>query len=119
MVRLSAAIRSKPRWWDKFREPDIRAKWKEEAVKSKFVWIEAATMLVPFEEHVQFMEGAREDVALDDLIVVLSEKQVEYVLDELEGYTKLRDEESGIEVMPSSVRPFRSFIRSFTLGIVL
>lgn len=119
MVKLSAAIRSKPRWWDKFREPDIRAKWKEEAVKSKFVWIEAATMLVPFEEHEQFMEGAREDVALDDLIVELSEKQVEYVLDELEGYVKLRDEESGIEVMPSSVRPFRSFIRSFTLGIVL
>lgn len=119
MVKLSAAIRSKPRWWDKFRVPDIRAKWKEEAVKSKFVWIEAATMLVPFEEHKEFMEEAREDVALDDLIVELSEKQVEYVLDELQGYANLRDEETGIEVMPSSVRSFRSFIRFFTLGIVL
>lgn len=107
MVKLSAAIRSKPRWWDKFRVPEIRAKWKEEAVKSKSVWIEAATMLVPFEEHEQFMEEARENICLDDLIVVLSEKQVDYVLDELEGYAELRNDDSGIEVMLSSVRPFR------------
>ena len=98
MVKLSAAIRSKPTWWEKYKDPEIRARWKAEALGSKFVWIEAATMLVPFEGHEQYMKDAQEGITLDDLIVILTEKQVEYVLDELDGYAKLRDEKTGIEV---------------------
>ncbi|TDL19428.1 hypothetical protein BD410DRAFT_727256, partial [Rickenella mellea] len=68
MVALSANIRSKPDWWNKFKDPVIRARWKAEALSS--------TMLK----------------------LTLSEAQVEYVLEELEGYRRLLDEVSGIQV---------------------
>lgn len=32
MVRLSATLRTKPSWWSKFRDPEIRARWKGEAL---------------------------------------------------------------------------------------
>lgn len=75
-------------------DPEIRAKWKAEALELKFAWIEAATMLVPYED--------RESYLYDDqrikVNVALSEKQVEYVLAELDGYAKLRDVYTGAQV---------------------
>lgn len=98
MVKLSAALRSKPRWWEKYKDPEIRAKWKKEALDNKLVWIEAATMLVPYEGHEKYMINARPSIPFDDLLVMLTEKQVDYVLDELDGYAKLHQEGTGIEV---------------------
>ncbi|QRV92099.1 hypothetical protein RhiJN_20117 [Ceratobasidium sp. AG-Ba] len=33
MVHLSSVLRSKPSWWTKFRDPDILAKWRAEALE--------------------------------------------------------------------------------------
>ncbi|KAG9083189.1 hypothetical protein FRC06_004665, partial [Ceratobasidium sp. 370] len=65
MTRLSAALRSKPSWWTKFRDQDILDKWRAEALEQA--------------EH-------------------MKESHIDYVLKELDGYAKLRDEESGAEV---------------------
>ncbi|KAF8601411.1 hypothetical protein BDV93DRAFT_495811 [Ceratobasidium sp. AG-I] len=65
MTRLSAALRIKPSWWTKFRDENILAKWRAEALEQA------------------------------DL---MKESHVDYVLKELDGYAKLRDEGSGAEV---------------------
>ncbi|QRW06173.1 hypothetical protein RhiLY_05172 [Ceratobasidium sp. AG-Ba] len=65
MVELSRALRSKPSWWTKFRDPEILAKWRAEAL-----------------EQTNLMKKSH----------------IDYVLAELDGYAKLRDEESGAEV---------------------
>ncbi|KAI5121387.1 hypothetical protein M0805_001200 [Coniferiporia weirii] len=105
MVKLSASIRSKPDWWVKYKDPNIRAKWREEALATKMVWIERATMLVPYEGAREMFPGAvfpgaatLNSFTFDESVVQLNEKQTEYVLDELDGYAKLRDEETGIQV---------------------
>ncbi|KAK0231983.1 hypothetical protein EDD85DRAFT_910927 [Armillaria nabsnona] len=69
MCELSATIRDKPNWWEKYKDPAIRAKWKEEA----------ATQTGSY--------GCRP----------LQEDEIDYVLDELEGYAAVRDPETGIE----------------------
>lgn len=94
MIKLSASIRAKPEWWIKYKDAEIRARWKAEALEQKFRWIEAATMLVPYEDREQYT--AENQRAVVD--VTLSEKQVEYVLDELDGYAKLRNDDNGIQV---------------------
>lgn len=53
MIKLSASIRAKPEWWIKYKDAGIRARWKAEALEQKFRWIEAATMLVPYEDREQ------------------------------------------------------------------
>ncbi|KAI5121389.1 hypothetical protein M0805_001202 [Coniferiporia weirii] len=100
MVKLSASIRSKPEWWLKYKKPEIRAKWTEEALATKMVWIERATMLVPYEGAREMFPDAviGDSYTFEESVVQLNEKQVEYVLDELDGYAKLRDEETGIQV---------------------
>ncbi|KAK0215580.1 hypothetical protein IW262DRAFT_1449849 [Armillaria fumosa] len=70
MCELSATIRDKPHWWEKYKDPAIRAKWKEEA----------ATQTGSYECR------------------PLQEDEIDYVLDELEGYAAVRDPETGIEV---------------------
>ncbi|KAG8724297.1 hypothetical protein FRC09_020358 [Ceratobasidium sp. 395] len=65
MTRLSAALRLKPFWYTKFRDQDILAKWRAEALEQA--------------EH-------------------MKESHVDYVLKELDGYAKLRDEDTGAEV---------------------
>ncbi|KZV97530.1 hypothetical protein EXIGLDRAFT_670061 [Exidia glandulosa HHB12029] len=65
MCALSAALRAKPEWWRKCTDPDIRARWIQEA-------LEQDNDMTP--------------------------ERVNYVLDELEGYSSLRDEKTGIEV---------------------
>lgn len=68
MQRLSYALRSKPSWWTKYKNPEIRAKWKTEAIEQ------------------EILDGT------------LTEAEVEYVLDELAGYEDMRDHENGIQV---------------------
>ena len=94
MVRLSAGIRAKQEWWKKYKNRDIRAKWKAEAFEQRLTWIEAATMLVPYEDRDRYLKGAHTHT----VDVKLEEKQIDYVLDELDGYDKLRDDATGIEV---------------------
>ncbi|KAG8918368.1 hypothetical protein FRC00_012561, partial [Tulasnella sp. 408] len=67
MGELSYALRSKPKWWKKFRKQAIRAKWEKEALEHE-------------------IQGAR-----------LTEAEVKYVLDELKGYEKIRDDTTGIQ----------------------
>jgi hypothetical protein len=67
MIRLSAAIRSKPTWGLKFQDDAIRSKWKEEAQSQEIF-------------------GGK-----------LSEKEVEYVLDELRAYEAQYDAYTGIQ----------------------
>ncbi|KAF7293195.1 hypothetical protein HMN09_01197500 [Mycena chlorophos] len=67
MVDLSWTLRSKPGWQRKAADPEIRAKWRAEA-----------------------MEQAQAAQCRD-------EKSVDYVLAELDGYAKLVDAETGIE----------------------
>ncbi|KAG9088437.1 hypothetical protein FRC06_002031 [Ceratobasidium sp. 370] len=64
MTRLSAALREKPFWWTKFRDEEVLAKWRAEAI-----------------QQAQLMKASH----------------VDYVLKELDGYAKLRDEETGAE----------------------
>ena len=95
MVKLSASIRSKADWWEKYKVPEIRAKWREEALNTKMAWIERATMLVPLGEAPQhFAAGSRYP---EESTVQLTEQEVDYVLDELEGYAKQREDETGIQ----------------------
>lgn len=68
MLRLSYALRSKPSWWTKYKNPEIRAKWRAEALA-----------------HDVDGQG-------------LTEAEVDYVLDELAGYDEMRDAETGIQV---------------------
>ncbi|KAJ7086428.1 hypothetical protein B0H15DRAFT_349221 [Mycena belliarum] len=74
MYELSWALRSKPEWQRKAADPEIRAKWRKEALEQKLV------------------SGDDGDVQ-----TVLTEKMVDYVLAELEGYAKISDNEKGIE----------------------
>ncbi|KAG8927824.1 hypothetical protein FRC01_006879 [Tulasnella sp. 417] len=67
MIDLSYALRSKPSWWTKSKDPAIRAKWKEEAL-----------------QH-EIRDGK------------LSEAEVDWVLDELEDFAKMRDDATGIQ----------------------
>ncbi|KAG8925533.1 hypothetical protein FRC02_009612 [Tulasnella sp. 418] len=70
MSLLSYALRSKPSWWIKYKDPSIRSKWRKEAL---------------------------EQVALDGK---LTEAEVDYVLDELDGYERLREEATGVMFRP-------------------
>ncbi|KAJ7205164.1 hypothetical protein GGX14DRAFT_644910 [Mycena pura] len=73
MCRLSAHIRQKPRWWEKMRDEAIRARWIREAKEQQ-------AQLRPWER--------------------LTESMLNYVMNELEGYAKLRDPKTGIECGP-------------------
>lgn len=78
MIALSYALRSKPSWWTKMKDPSIRSKWKAEALAHE-------------------IQGGK-----------LMEAEVEWVLDELEDYAKMRDEATGIQVrcLKTSMRMF-------------
>ncbi|KAJ7471961.1 hypothetical protein FB451DRAFT_1251521 [Mycena latifolia] len=74
MYELSWTLRSKPEWQRKAADPEIRAKWRQEA-------LEQAAM-------------PDEDGDVEDL---LSEKMIDYVLAELDGYAKIAHKDKGIE----------------------
>ena len=67
-------LRSKPKWWTKYTDPEIRARWKQEAV--------GATP--PFGD------------------ISLKEEEVDYVFDELSHFAALRDTNTGIEAIDSA-----------------
>lgn len=67
MIELSYALRCKPSWWTKINDPEIRSKWEEEASEQKILGDE------------------------------LGEDEIEWVLDELEDYAKMRDDVTGIQ----------------------
>ncbi|KAG8999827.1 hypothetical protein FRB90_011942 [Tulasnella sp. 427] len=67
MGELSYALRTKPEWWKKYKNPEIRTKWEKEALDHE-------------------IQGGR-----------LTEAEVKYTLDELQGYEKMRDETTGIQ----------------------
>ncbi|KIO21962.1 hypothetical protein M407DRAFT_28449 [Tulasnella calospora MUT 4182] len=67
MIELSYALRSKPSWWTKIKDPAIRSKWKAEALEHE-------------------IRGE-----------VLNDAEIEWVLDELEDYALMRDEATGIQ----------------------
>ncbi|KAG9012310.1 hypothetical protein FRB90_006720 [Tulasnella sp. 427] len=69
LQEVSYAFRSKPSWWTKYKNPEILAKWRAELV-------------------------AHEETVEEDQ---LSEMEIDYVLAELAGYDKMRDETTGIE----------------------
>ena len=74
MFALSAAIRAKDNWRTKARDPDIRARWKQEATDA----------LGPYGD------------------TPLTEWDVEYVLENLAWYASRKDEATGIEVLSTS-----------------
>ncbi|GJE86998.1 DUF4246 domain-containing protein [Phanerochaete sordida] len=69
MYALSATIRAKPSWWTKAQDPEIRARWRSEAIGAP----------VPHGN------------------IPLTEDEVDYVLDELAWYAAQRDAATGIE----------------------
>ncbi|KAF9049333.1 hypothetical protein BDZ89DRAFT_1057685, partial [Hymenopellis radicata] len=75
MCQLSAILRDKPEWYNKINDPVIRAKWREEAL--------ATEQALPQDLDPEWK---------------LTEAMVDYVLDEMEAYTMLRDEATGIQV---------------------
>ncbi|KAJ6524407.1 hypothetical protein DFH09DRAFT_1046778 [Mycena vulgaris] len=73
MYELSWALRIKRDWQRKAKDPTIRRKWRAEAMKDEM------------------------DSYVPDK---LSKKMIDYVLDELDGYAKIADNERGIEMGP-------------------
>lgn len=71
MIELSYTLRCKHSWWTKINDPKIRLNWKQEASE-------------------QTIRGDK-----------LGEAEIDWVLDELEGYARMRDDESGIQVSSS------------------
>ncbi|KAG9019806.1 hypothetical protein FRB90_005954 [Tulasnella sp. 427] len=67
MIELSYALRSKPSWWTKIKNPVIRSKWKAEALEHE-------------------IQGAK-----------LNEPEVDWVFDELDDYATMRDEATGVQ----------------------
>ncbi|KAG8955293.1 hypothetical protein FRC00_005430, partial [Tulasnella sp. 408] len=64
---MSYSLRSKPSWWTKYKDETIRSKWKAEALAAP-------------------VEGDK-----------LLEPEVDYVLNELAGYEKMRDDATGVQ----------------------
>lgn len=71
MIELSYALRSKSSWWIQIKDPAIRSTWKAEALDN-------------------VINGGK-----------LKEAEIQWVLDELEDYSKMRDEATGIQVSRS------------------
>ncbi|KAJ7747678.1 hypothetical protein DFH07DRAFT_869429 [Mycena maculata] len=76
MYELSWTLRSKPDWQRKAADPEIRGKWRKEALEQVAA---AGASDCPLEEN------------------LMTEKMVEYILAELDGQAKIADKERGIE----------------------
>lgn len=79
MIELSYFLRCKPLWWTRIKDPAIRSQWKAEALQRK-------------------VRGA-----------VLRDAEIEYVLDELEDYTFMKNVSNGIQVSSFLVRQWEAF----------
>ncbi|KAH8831228.1 hypothetical protein DL96DRAFT_1777437 [Flagelloscypha sp. PMI_526] len=71
MITLSWAIRQKDNWFEKYKDPIIRAKWREEAL------------------------AQQEDKLMEEK---LTENMIDFVLEELKVYENLIHKESGIQL---------------------
>ncbi|KAF5383344.1 hypothetical protein D9757_008414 [Collybiopsis confluens] len=76
MSQFSWYIRSRPNWWELYRNQSIREQWTEGAKRKEWV--------VPTPSSLAK--------------VCLSERQIAYVLDELSGYALLRDDTCNCQV---------------------
>ncbi|KAJ6510585.1 hypothetical protein C8R45DRAFT_964573 [Mycena sanguinolenta] len=76
MCELSWALRSKPEWQRKAADPEIRSKWRQEALQQQ---ADAA--------------AEADDPSTE---VCLTEAMIDYVLAELNGYAEIADNEKGI-----------------------
>ncbi|KAF8202665.1 hypothetical protein K438DRAFT_2102163 [Mycena galopus ATCC 62051] len=81
MYDLSWELRRKPNWRRKASDPEIRAKWRREALE-------------------------QQDIPLDEQ---MTEMMVDYVLAELAGYAKISDNERGIEASYNNHQMDRCF----------
>ena len=88
MCAMSHAIREKPRWWEKIRDPEIVARWRKEALEQQ----------ESMPRHRRLSEVMVSDLTVNDNRCQTIMCQVDHVLDELHGYAALRDSETGIEV---------------------
>ncbi|KAF7328861.1 hypothetical protein MVEN_02515800 [Mycena venus] len=77
MYELSWSLRSKPEWQHKAADSEILRKWRQEALDQQTTAAAASGVL--------------------SLEVRLTEKMIDYVLAELDGYAKIVDNERGIE----------------------
>ncbi|GAA5848906.1 hypothetical protein JCM8547_006385 [Rhodosporidiobolus lusitaniae] len=87
MHALSYSIRRKPGWERKYKDPEIRAKWRKEAL--------AMEMPVPVKASEEG-EGAGEEENTTAAPTRLTEKMVDYVLVELELHERDLKDENGI-----------------------
>ncbi|BGP63401.1 hypothetical protein NBRC10512_000259 [Rhodotorula toruloides] len=90
MMALSYSIRSKPNWQRKYRDPEIRAKWRHEALNTELEDRAYAGRPEESEEHyydreVENLERPR-----------LTEKMVDYVLDELAWHDEMLKQTCGV-----------------------
>ncbi|KIK62232.1 hypothetical protein GYMLUDRAFT_42178 [Collybiopsis luxurians FD-317 M1] len=76
MSQFSWSIRSRPHWWESYQDENIREQWAESAVGKDWIVSTPSSMAK----------------------VSLSEKQIQYVLDELSGYVFLRDDANHCQV---------------------
>ncbi|EKM61499.1 uncharacterized protein PHACADRAFT_248156 [Phanerochaete carnosa HHB-10118-sp] len=76
MCQLSATTRRSDGWWTKLSDPVWRCSWRNTALSSSFC--------------VRTSTG--------NTVVFLSQKQVQYVLDELSGYLALKNQDANCEV---------------------
>ncbi|KAI9023242.1 hypothetical protein DFJ74DRAFT_699223 [Hyaloraphidium curvatum] len=65
MMRASAAIREKPNWHEKFRDPAIRARWKEEAVAAGMRADAFEYVLAELERYEALRKGGIEVAGVD------------------------------------------------------
>ena len=88
MCALSNAIREKPNWWEKIKDPALVEKWKQEALDQQKNEYRIRQLT---ERMVSVSYGFR-------VYVGLIPSKVDYVFQELQGYASIRDPDSGIEV---------------------
>jgi hypothetical protein len=87
MCALSAAIREKPQWYTKFRDIKIQENWRME-IEQQQRGLHDSLKLTPNMVRV---------VLVFAMPTTQSKIQIDYVMEELEAYAKLRDDETGIE----------------------
>ena len=88
MCALSNAIREKPNWWEKIKDPALVEKWKQEALAQQ-------------EDEYRIRQLTKGMVTTSQLCPLTcgsTFSKIDYVFQELHGYASIRDCETGIEV---------------------
>jgi hypothetical protein len=125
MYELSWTLRSKPDWQRKYADPEIRDKWRQEALEQ--IALDAAKVSADDDSDSGAVGYLTENMVrciseLGTLRAQVSFAQVDYVLAELGGYAKIVDAERGIEVcflsrvIPSRLTAFGSVAASMPYG---